>query len=342
MSEGGDRACVQHRIEIEGGPAFAMSAQEDSLLRGALRAGIGLAHECSVGGCGACRFELVEGEMQTLWAEAPGLSERDRKRGKRLACQSRPRGDCRIRVRCDDAYQPKVAPQRTQATLLARRAVTSDICEFTFAMPPAARFLPGQYALIYPPGVAGARAYSMSNLPEPEGRWRFMIRRMPGGQGSAALFDAVAVGDSLPIDGPYGHAYLRSGARDLVCIAGGSGLGPMLSIARGALAEDGTRQVHFFLGMRMQTDLAALGELNALAGPRLHVSTVLSAPAEQPAWSGATGFVHDEVERVLGAAGLDRFDFYFAGPPGMVEAVQEMLMVRHRVPFDQIHFDRFV
>jgi toluene monooxygenase electron transfer component len=115
----------------------------------------------------------------------------------------------------------------------------------------------------------------------------------------------------------------------------------MLSIARGALADDSARAVHFFLGMRTQTDLAALDALNALAGPRLHVSAVLSEPAPQPSWSGATGFVHGDVERVLGS-GLDRFDFYFAGPPRMVEAVQEMLMIRHRVPFDQIHFDRFV
>ena len=39
--------------------------------------------------------------MATLWEAAPGLSDRDRKRGKRLACQSQPLGDCRIRVRLD-------------------------------------------------------------------------------------------------------------------------------------------------------------------------------------------------------------------------------------------------
>ncbi|HNG81696.1 MAG TPA: oxidoreductase, partial [Burkholderiaceae bacterium] len=36
------------------------------------------------------------------------------------------------------------------------------------------------------------------------------------------------------------------------------------------------------------------------------------------------------------------YDHYFAGPPPMVEAVQDLLMVRQRVPFGQIHFDRFV
>ncbi len=83
------------------------------------------------------------------------------------------------------------------------------------------------------------------------------------------------------------------------------------------------------------------GELQALAHERLTSTVVLSAPTEPSAWSDATGFVHTEVERAL-APGLGRFDFYFAGPPPMIDAMQDLLMVRHRVPFEQIRFDRYV
>jgi len=38
---------------------------------------------------------------------------------------------------------------------------------------------------------------------------------------------------------------------------------------------------------------------------------------------------------------LSEYEFYFAGPPPMTQALQEMLMVEHRVAFQQIHFDRF-
>ena len=41
------------------------------------------------------------------------------------------------------------------------------------------------------------------------------------------------------------------------------------------------------------------------------------------------------------AAPLANYEFYFAGPPPMTQALQELLMVNHRVPFEQIHFDRF-
>lgn len=335
---------MKYRITLDSGEAFEVAHDEDTLLRGALRAGVGLPHECSVGGCGACRFELVEGSIDTLWDEAPGLTERDRKRGKRLACQSKPAGDCTIRVRCDESYRPVVPASKRTATLKARRALTSDMSEFTFHVPEHAYFRAGQYALLYPRAAHGARAYSMSNVPNGEGLWQFIIRRVPGGAGSNALFDAIDVGEQIVLDGPYGHAHLREDStRDIVCIAGGSGLAPMLSIARGALAQPGTRRLRFYYGARSQADLSALDAVHALAAehPQMSVDVVLSAPTPTPPWQGETGFVHTRVERDL-AASLAAHEFYFAGPPPMIEAVQEMLMLRHRVPFEHIHFDRFV
>ncbi|ATE59618.1 2Fe-2S iron-sulfur cluster-binding protein [Thauera sinica] len=333
---------MEHIITIEGGAAFAVSTEEDSLLRGALRAGIGMPHECSVGGCGACRFDLVSGDMETLWAEAPGLSERDRKRGKRLACQSRPRGDCTIRIRCADEYTPAVAPRRGLARLEGRRQLTPDMSEFSLRTAWPAAFLPGQYALLYPPGTEGARAYSMSNLPNADGLWQFVIRRVSGGRGSNALFDRLGVGDEVAIDSPYGNACLRdTPAREIVRIAGGSGLAPMLSIARAALARPDAPPVRFFDGARTAADLCGESLLGDCPPPhRLSYTPVLSMPDASPGWRGAVGFVHEEVKRALPQP-LDRYEFYFAGPPPMIDAVQTMLMHKHGVPFQQIHFDRF-
>jgi toluene monooxygenase electron transfer component len=127
----------------------------------------------------------------------------------------------------------------------------------------------------------------------------------------------------------------------MVCIAGGSGLGPMLSIVRGALQHDDGPRVELFIGLRGQADLGALQALHGLQDPRLTVTTVLSAPEGGAPWQGATGFVHEAVERQLRAPFGDH-DFYFAGPPPMVEAVQSMLMLKHKVHPDQVRFDRFV
>jgi len=333
---------MTHDIVIEGGEGFAMLKDEDTLLRGALRAGVGLPHECSVGGCGACRFDLVEGEMDTLWPDAPGLSERDRKRGKRLACQSRPRGNCTIRVRCSDEYKPVVPPRAQSVRLVEKRALTADMTEFTFQGDEPAAFLPGQYALLSPPATPGVRAYSMANQANLDGLWRFIIRRVPNGRGSNALFDEVQPGQQLQLDGPYGQAYLRSdSARDIVCIAGGSGLAPMLSVAQGALALPTQPKIHFFDGARTAADLCGGAFLADAPAEILRYIPVLSSSAPGEAWDGETGFVHQAVGRIL-AQPLDGYDFYFAGPPLMIEAIQKLLMVENRVPFSHIHFDRFL
>src|SRR5271165_920435 len=114
---------MTYRIAFESGEAFDCPPDEDTLLRAALRAGLGFPNDCGVGGCGNCRFELVSGAMETLWAEAPGLSERERKRGRRLACQSKPASDCVVKVRLADDYRPAIPAARLEATLVERREI---------------------------------------------------------------------------------------------------------------------------------------------------------------------------------------------------------------------------
>lgn len=317
----------------------------DSILRAALRAGVGLTYECNSGGCGGCKFELVAGEIETLWPEAPGLTERDRRRGKHLACQCRARGDITIAAASGGEYVPRQLPRRQPARLSTVCDITHDIREFRFVAPEGADFLPGQYAMLDLPGVTGSRAYSLANTPNSQGEWHFQIRRVPHGQGTHTLFDRLKPGDEIGLDGPYGVAYLRTDSpRDIVCVAGGSGLAPMVSIARGAV-EGGMlheRTLYFFYGARTARDVCGEALLRGLAGfgDRIRFIPVVSLPEGGGYWSGATGYVHDQLERVLPGVLAD-YEFYFAGPPPMTMAVQELLMVGHRVPFGQIHFDRF-
>lgn len=323
----------------------------DSILRAALRAGIGFPYECNSGGCGSCKFELLSGEVEDLWPQAPGLSERDRRKGKLLACQCVASTDLRIKVRTAPECVPPIRPKRQRARLTGVLPITHDIREFRFASEQGAEFLPGQYAMLALPGVGTPRAYSMANLGNPQGEWHFQIRRVANGAATQQLFEQLQVGDAIEIDGPYGLAYLRPDApRDLVCVAGGSGLAPMVSIARGA-AQSGllkTRQLHFFYGGRTPQDICGesfLRELPAF-GERIHFHPVVSQPGDgdgpdaKAAWRGETGFVHDLVRRTFGQT-LPNYEFYFAGPPPMTQGLQEMLMVEHRVPFEQVHFDRF-
>lgn len=329
---------------LKDGGVFPQQAG-DTILRAALRAGKGLTYECNSGGCGGCKFDLIEGAVEELWPEAPGLTERDRRRGRRLACQCRAVGDVAIAAATAPEYVPHIAPKRQQARLAQVREITHDIREFRFVASEDADFLPGQYAMLDLPGLASSRAYSLANTANERREWHFQIRRVQHGQGSHVLFDRLAVGDVIRLDGPYGTAHLRPEApRDIVCVAGGSGLAPMISVARGA-AEAGMlegRRLHFFYGARTPRDVCGEDMLRQLPGfgSAVEFIPVVSLPHDGGDWTGRTGYVHDELIRVLPRPLAD-YEFYFAGPPPMTQALQELLMLGHKVPFGQIHFDRF-
>lgn len=282
-----------------------------------------------------------------LWPEAPGLTERDRRKGRQLACQCVPMSDLTIKVRSDPECVPRIMPRRLSARLIDVVDITHDLREFRFAGKEPANFLPGQYASIAIEGVNAPRSYSMSNLANPQGEWHFQIRRVPRGRASNTLFDDVRLNDEVEIDGPYGLAYLRNdNERDIVCVAGGSGLAPMVSIARGAVAAGllATRRLHFIYGGRAPRDLCGEAQLRALPGygDTINYHPVVSdaRSAEEAGWNGNVGFVHEWLPRLLGDRMAEQ-EIYFAGPPPMTQAIQEMLMVRYRIPFQQIHFDRY-
>jgi toluene monooxygenase electron transfer component len=197
------------------------------------------------------------------------------------------------------------------------------------------------------PGVTGARAYSMSSYDHAATTaLEFQVRRVPQGKGSAALFDQLQSGDSVQIDGPYGMAYLRENApRDILCIAGGSGLAPMVSIARGAFATPAlqAQKLHFVYGAREPQDVCGQDMVSTLQGwnERGTYHAALSGLCATQALSEGQlrGFVHEAVDQLYGAQ-LPSMEIYFAGPPLMAQALLKLLVER-KVPMEQVHFDQF-
>ncbi|MFN8722635.1 MAG: 2Fe-2S iron-sulfur cluster-binding protein [Rhodospirillales bacterium] len=335
------------RITLANSDAAFDVAEGDTVLRAALRAGLGFPYECNVGSCGNCRFELQEGEVAHLRAEPPAWGERDRARKRWLGCQAAPAGDCRIKVGLQEKYVPLVRPRISGAVLTERHDVTHDIVEFRFRLDDPHPFLPGQYALVDAPGVTGARAYSMCNVAGAgTADWHFQIKRVPGGAATGALFDRLRAGDRLTLDGPYGMAWLREEApRDVLCLAGGSGLSPMVSIARAAAVSPklADRSIRFLYGGRTARDVAGEAFLRDLPGwgTRITYEAVVSQPdaPESAGWRGATGFLHEVAKARFGDA-LKDMEVYFAGPPAMAEATHRMLY-EAGVPPERIHFDQF-
>ncbi len=322
-------------------------APGDTLLRAALRNGVNFAHECNSGGCGSCKCSVLDGEVTSLWPDAPALTARDRRKGRLLGCQVVPQSDVVVDFQADPDFDPRQVARPSYRSLAIReiRQLTHDMSEFVFTGDGADQFRPGQFAMFSLPGVDGQRAYSMSNLPNDQGEWRFIIKKKPGGSASKVLFEQLSPGDDFLVDGPFGNSWFRGNTgRDVICIAGGSGLSPALSVARAAVHDPAMagRKVTLYYGGRGSADICTPQLVKGLNGPGAAFTcrNAISDPDLAADWDGPCCFVHELVARDLGDR-MAAHDFYFCGPPPMTEAVQRMLMIDHKVPFDQIFFDRF-
>lgn len=330
----------------EGGTRVPCQPGETILLAG-LAAGIPLPYECASGGCGSCRAQLITGSVTSRWPTAPGLTDRDRRRGNRiLMCQSIPDGDCRVRAPraavTDAGAEPR--PRRLPGQVSKREMLTADTAQFIVETGQDLPYLAGQFVIIEF-GDGTRRAYSMSR-PAGHGDPRFLellIRGKPGGAASRWLFDPAWRALPVTVEGPYGRAYARPSARrPAVCLAGGTGLAPVLAIAEELAGGDG-RPVEVYVGARQAHDLVLASRLTALRGRGVSVVPVAETCQEGEQLSGLgplrAGLALDHL--AADRPDLSGHDLYIAGPSAMIEATLRRLVRDGTAAADRVFFDRF-
>jgi NAD(P)H-flavin reductase len=160
---------------------------------------------------------------------------------------------------------------------------------------------------------------------------------VPGGLVSNTLVHHSDVGDCVLLGAADGAMTLTSSDRDLLCLAGGTGLAPIKAIVEQAIATDKTasrpRKITLFVGARQQFDFYDLEDLQLLeaACPSLQVIPVLS---EQPGYSGLTGTLADAVSK---REPFENTEAYICGPPAMVQ--QTAAVLAGKIPENQIRYD---
>lgn len=339
-----------HQVFLSKCGARVDCAEDETILIAALKAGHPLAYECASGSCGTCFASLDEGSVEMRWPGATGLSARQRERGRILLCQAQPRSDCTVGEQISKHSAGSVPrPQTVEGRILTIGALSHDTARVVIEPERPIAFLPGQYALVDLLGGKGMRAYSMSNFAEKEGGpLEFFIRKVEGGRVSRKLIDPVLVGGKVLLHAPLGLAYLRPEVTEnVLCIAGGSGLAPMLSIARGLAAGGhlGRRRVDMLFGARTHADFFAVDQIETIrrTAPEFFsvIYAVSHASARHMAPDGSrleTGFLHEVLERLW--QDYAGWRVYMAGPPPMIDALLRLLLQK-KIPLSHIHYDRF-
>jgi len=181
-------------------------------------------------------------------------------------------------------------------------------------------------------GVQHLRCYSMSSSPLVGDELQVTVKRVPGGVVSNWMIDTLVVGTEIDATYPAGVFVLGATPRDIVAFAGGSGITPVFSIVKTALANT-TRRVHLLYANRDRESVIFAAALDALAGrygDRLVVHHHFDVDR---------GFVGDgDVRRFLGAT--SEADFYICGPAPFMDIVEGTLLAGG-VDVDRVHIERF-
>jgi ferredoxin-NADP reductase len=207
---------------------------------------------------------------------------------------------------------------------------TPDARSFVLDVPDDFAYEAGQFCTFRVPADGPQlRCYSMSSTPGVDGDFQVTVKRVPGGVVSNWMLDRLAEGDEVEVTYPAGVFCLPEGGSDVIAFAGGSGITPVFSLVKAAVATTG-RRVRLLYANKDREHTIFRAELDALMAEhpdRLEVVHHLDVD---------DGFVDAGTIRPWAGEG----DFFVCGPTPFMDIVEGALLEQGVDP-ERIHIERF-
>ncbi len=193
------------------------------------------------------------------------------------------------------------------------------------------------------------RSYSLSSSPFTDVSIAITAKKIDGGNISVYLNERIKPGDIIEVMEPMGVFSLNPNSeksRTVVLIGAGSGIAPLISMAKSVLIVEPESTVCLLYGNRNESTIifrTTIEDLQKKYKDRFRVIHTLSQPSGS--WTGKTGrltrsSILDHLSQLPGTAAADT-DFYLCGPNAMMEEAKEALHERG-VASDRIHRESFL
>ena len=213
-----------------------------------------------------------------------------------------------------------------------------------------AYFGAGKYLTVFETieGMPITRAYSISSSPKEslEGKYELTIKLVEGGLMSKYIFDTWKKGKSVEVSAPAGnfeYQELRD-AKKVICLAGGSGITPFVSMAKAIRDGDEDFEMTLLYGSRNYENILFRKELDAIAKEcdKVKVVHVLSDEAEVKKGT-EKGFITADLIKKY-APENEEYSIFICGPQQMYNFLdgelgklnKEKKYIRHEM-FGEFH-----
>lgn len=295
----------------------------ESVLDALLRQGVEVSHACKAGACGSCLMQVRPPSSAPSSAQR-GLRESWAAQGYFLACSCQPDGDFAAGPVGEGLLVPAVIHGIEPLSASVLRVRLTPSAPFDYRA--------GQYVtVIRQDGLA--RSYSLASLSD-DATLELHVRLLPNGRMSQWLAGEATPGTPVQLLGPSGGCFYVGGRPEqpLLLAGTGTGLAPLVGIARDAIRSGHVGPIHLVHG--------AL----ALAGFYLHDE--LSALHEAcPAFTVCQTAFESEgpIEKVIAQRfpSLTGYRAFVCGDPEVVRTLTKRIFVAGAA-FNDIHSDAFV
>lgn len=183
---------------------------------------------------------------------------------------------------------------------------------------PIPRWRPGQYVLLGDVDYAvPVRSYSIANAASTEGSLRLLVTLVPGGRTTEWVHGVLHPGASVLLSGPYGVFAAGIGVDSsdpVLCLAGGSGVAPMLALAEDAVRREVRTPFAVLFSARTTADVIDAERWRdwALQHPRFRFDRTLTRSAGEPPLGRIPSILPSRYPD------LSRHEVCIAGDPGLV------------------------
>jgi ferredoxin-NADP reductase len=174
-------------------------------------------------------------------------------------------------------------------------------------------------------GYQAERSYSIASAPGDP--LALTIERLDDGEVSPYLVDEAREGDSFEVRGPIGGYFVWEPAdpAPVLLVAGGSGVVPLMSMARDRAREGGSSPMRLLFSSRTLEDVIYRDELDTLAGNGFEVVHTLTRE-QPPGWTGYSRRIDDELLRDVAWPVEDGPKVFVCGSTRFVDAAADGLV----------------
>ena len=214
-----------------------------------------------------------------------------------------------------------------------------DVKSFRFKRPEGFDYKAGQFIFVTAEinGEKLRKPLTISSSPTQEGHIEF-TKKLTGHDFSNAL-DAMEVGDTVFIEGPFGSMTFEGEYEKIALLSGGIGITPMVSIAKYCTDMQLDTKVTLISSARCEEDCLFREEFEQMQDQNKNLKVVETLTRPDPGWIGCTGRICDTM--IIGQIpDYKERMFYLCGPPAMVQSMDSMLK-ELGVPKEQIKKEIF-